>query len=223
MEKKHSLSKTVILSLFILFPTLFLPSIVLCQTAYPENEKMHFGVTIGGACNTTFPYGNTPWTFEAPVTKIGVSGGAYFEYDFSKRFFAHLELNISGRRLLGHGSCADTAFGNYDIDYHYTNITTPIGIGFSIFPHKNSFNASILACVIAGMPQHNESEISIAQQNIDHVINPIGVGGMVELRLRYEFIFLSFRYELMGTPVFKYQEQAFRTGTFSFFLGFQIF
>lgn len=192
------------------------------QETPPRNDNIHFGLSIGGACNTTFAAPG-PWSFDIPQTKIGVSGGAYFKYDFAKRFFAHIELNISSRKLSANGSSADTTRNNFDLSYQYTNISAPIGIGVSFLPNSSKMNASLTACVVVGMPQHNKSEISANYQDVEQAINPIGVGAMLNLRIQYSFVFLDFRYEFIGTPVFKYQNQAFRTGTFSFLLGFQIF
>ncbi|MDE7071770.1 MAG: hypothetical protein K2O66_00205, partial [Bacteroidales bacterium] len=103
------------------------------------NEKIHFGLAIGGACNTTFPMSDG-WTFAPPQTKIGVSGGAYFEFDFAKRFFVHVEANISSRRLLATGTSSDTARNNYDLSCQYTNISVPLGIGYTFFPAESRFN-----------------------------------------------------------------------------------
>lgn len=200
----------------------FPPSVSAQNPGPRANDNMHFGLTIGGACNTTFP-AQGPWDFRAPQTKIGVGGGAYFQMDFAKRFFAYLELGISDRKLSANGISADTAYGNYDLSCSYTNISAPVGIGVNLFPSSSSFNASVIACAVVGLPQENKSEISIKNQNIDKRLNPVNIGAMLELRLRYEFVFLSFRYEFSGTNVFKYPDLPFKTGTFSFFLGFQIF
>lgn len=215
--------KKISLTGFFLVCGLFLPLPALTQTLGSKtNERMHFGVTIGGACNTTYP-GSGAWDFRPAQTKIGVGGGAYFQMDFAKRFFAYLELGISDRKLLANSVSADTAYGNFDISCSYTHISAPIGIGINLFPEQSAFNTSIIAAAVVGLPQENKSEISVKDQNIEKRLNPVGIGAMLELRLRYEFVFLSFRYEFSGTNVFKYSDQAFKTGTFSFFLGFQIF
>lgn len=186
-----------------------------------SNEKLHFGISIGGACNTTLP-SKGPWKFESNVTKIGVTGGAFFQFNFAKRFFVHLELNISGRRLSATGLSSDTSRLNFDLYYHYTNIDVPIGLGFSFFPAGSSFNVSFLACAVLGLPQDNKKQISVNRQDIDRTIKTANIGGLLELRMKYNFVFLSFRYSFSGTDLFKYRQQAFKTGTFSFMLGFQI-
>lgn len=185
------------------------------------DEKLHFGLSIGGACNTTFP-ASGPWHFDAPHTKIGFTGGAFFELDFAKRFFAHFEANISGRRLLANGSSSDTSRGNFDLSYLYTNINIPLGLGVSFFPASNAFNVSFIACAVVGLPQYNKRQISVNRQDVERSLKTVNIGGLAELRLKYEFIFLAFRYEFSGTDLFKYRQQAFKTGTFSFMLGFQI-
>ncbi|MCM1042470.1 MAG: outer membrane beta-barrel protein [Bacteroides sp.] len=185
------------------------------------DEKLHFGLSIGGACNTTFPVSG-PWRFDAKETKIGFTGGAFFELDFAKRFFAHFEVNISGRRLLANGISADTALGNFDLSYHYTNINVPLGLGVSFFPASNPFNVSFIACAVVGFPQYNKSQINVSRQDVEKQLQVVNVGGLAELRLKYEFAFLAFRYEFSGMNLFKYRQQAFKTGTFSFMLGFQI-
>lgn len=185
------------------------------------NEKLHFGITIGGACNTTFAR-KGPWQFDASTTKIGVTGGAFFQYDFAKRFFVHFELNISGRQLSANGISSDTSRKNFDLSYHYTNINVPVGLGVSFFPASSPFNVSFLACAVLGLPQDNKKQISVNQQDIVKSIYGVNIGAMAELRIKYNFIFLGFRYEFSGTDMFKYRQQAFKTGTFSFMLGFQI-
>ena len=185
------------------------------------DENLHFGLSIGGACNTTFPASGA-WHFGAPQTKIGVTGGAFFQLDFAKRFFAHFEVNISGRRLLANGTSSDTSFRNFDLSCHYTNINVPLGLGVSFFPASNPFNVSFIACAVVGLPQYNKSQISVNRQDVEKSLNIVNIGGLAELRLKYEFIFLAFRYEFSGTALFKYRQQAFKTGTFSFMLGFQI-
>lgn len=190
--------------------------------ANAKEQGMHFGLTIGGSCNTGFPIPGA-WDFPAPETKIGVAGGAYFQIDFAKRFFGHLEVGISDRKLIANGISSDTAYGNFSIDCAYTNISIPLGIGVSLFPNPSSFNASLLACAVIGLPQENKSQISVKDRNVVKRLNPVSIGAMLELRLRYEFIFIGFRYEFMATNTFKYAGQAFKTGSFGFFLGFQIF
>lgn len=185
------------------------------------NEKLHFGITIGGACNTTLPR-KGPWSFTSSPTKIGVTGGAFFQYDFAKRFFVHFELNISGRQLAANGISSDTSRKNFDLSYHYTNINVPVGLGVSFFPASNPFNVSFIACAVLGLPQDNKKQISVNQQDITKSIYSVNIGAMAELRIKYNFIFLGFRYEFSGTDMYKYRQQAFKTGTFSFMLGFQI-
>ena len=185
------------------------------------DENLHFGLSVGGACNTTFPTAGA-WHFDNRQTKIGFTGGAFFELDFAKRFFAHFEVNISARRLLANGSSADTNLRNYDLSIHYTNINVPLGLGVSIFPAPSQFNVSFIACAVLGLPQYNKSQISVNRQDVEHSLQVINVGALAEVRFKYEFIFLAFRYEFSGMDLFRYKHQAFKTGTFSFMLGFQI-
>lgn len=185
------------------------------------SEKLHFGITVGGACNSTFPSSGA-WQFGPAQTKIGVTGGAFFQFDFAKRFFAYFELNVSGRRLAADGISSDTAYGDFKLSCHYTDINVPVGLGISFFPASSSFNASFLACATVGLPQENKKQITVNRQDIEKGILTVNVGVMAELRFKYDFVFLAFRYEFSGTDMFKYRRQAFKTGTFSFLLGFQI-
>ena len=186
------------------------------------NENIHFGLSIGGAANTTIPSSGA-WNFASPVTKVGVCGGAYFQVDFAKRFFGHFELNISDRKLSASGHSADTALGNYDISTTYTHIGVPLGVGVWLFPKTSDFNVSLTACALLKLPQAGKNEISVNNKNIDRNLSPVGVGAMLQIDIVYHFVFLSFRYEITGTPVFRYANQSFRTGTFDFLLGFKIF
>lgn len=189
-----------------------------------DNEKFHFGISIGGACNTTFP-SKGAWTFNNNQTKLGFSGGASFECDFAKRFFAYFEASVSTRHLLANGFSTDTALGNFDLAYQYTNINVPIGIGMSLFPVSEPFNVSLIAGAVVGLPQINKSTLTVNMQDVNGQtapMNTINLGAMAEVRVKYNFVFLSLRYEFSGTDVFNYREQAFKTGTFSFLFGFQI-
>lgn len=206
---------------FFLFFSLFHASAYGQIVKASANEKIHFGLSIGGACNTTFPMSDG-WKFAPAQTKIGVSGGAYFEFDFAKRFFVHIEANISSRRLLASGFSADTTRNNYDIAFQYTNISVPLGVGVSFFPAESRFNAAFILGPIVGMPQENKSQISVNRQDVLKSMRYIHIGLMAELRMEYDFVFLAFRYEFSGTDLFKYQKQSFKTGTFNFLVGFKI-
>ncbi len=186
-----------------------------------ENDKIHFGLSIGGACNTTFPMSNA-WRFDPAQTKIGISGGAYFEFDLPKRFFVHIEANISSRRLLASGFSSDTSRNNYDLSVQYTHISIPLGVGYSFFPAESRFNTAFILGPIMGMPQENKSQISVNRQDVVKSMRYIHIGIMAELRLQYDFMFLAFRYEFSGTDLFKYRNQSFKTGTFNFLVGFKI-
>ncbi len=216
----HSFNKRMWIPLCLLLTLAPCGSAQMVQTQ--GNGNIHFGLTIGGAANTTLPSSGA-WKFASPVTKVGVSGGAYFQIDFAKRFFGHFELNISDRKLVASGLSADTALGNYDISMTYTHIGIPLGVGVWLFPKTSDFNASLTACALLNLPQEGKNEISVNNTNIDRHLRPVGVGAMLQVDLLYRFVFLSFRYEITGTPVFRYADQGFRTGTFNFLLGFKIF
>ena len=216
----HSFNKRMWIPLCFLFALAPCGSAQLVHTQ--GNENIHFGLSIGGAANTTIPSSGV-WNFASSPTKMGVSGGAYFQIDFAKRFFGHFELNISDRKLSASGHSADTAFGNYDIALTYTHIGVPLGVGVWLFPQTSDFNISLTACALLNLPQEGKKEISVNNRNIERSISPVGVGAMLQIDLLYRFVFLSFRYEITGTPVFRYANQSFRTGTFDFLLGFKIF
>lgn len=186
------------------------------------NGNIHFGLSIGGSVNTPL-LSSGPWKFSPVSSKIGVCGGAYFQIDFAKRFFGHFELNISDRKFSASGLSADTAFGNFDIAMSYTHIGVPLGVGVWLLPKTSDFNISLAACAVLDLPQETKNEISVRNQNVDRHLYPVGVGAMLQMDLLYRFFFLSLRYEITGTPVFKYAGQGFRTGTFHFLLGFKIF
>ena len=186
------------------------------------NGNIHFGLSIGGAATTTIPSSGA-WNFASPVTKAGVSGGAYFQIDFAKRLFGHFELNISDRKISASGLSSDTAFGNYDIAMSYTHIGVPLGVGVWLLPKASDFNISLTACALLNLPQEGKKEISVNNKNVDRNLYPVGVGAMMQIDVVYRFVFLSLRYEITGTPVFRYANQGFRTGTFDFLLGFKIF
>ncbi len=216
----HSFNKRVWIPLCLL---VFLPPCGSAQMVHTQgNENIHFGLTIGGAANTTLPSAGA-WKFSSPVTKVGVSGGAYFQIDFAKRFFGHFELNISDRKLSASGLSSDTALGNYDISLTYTHIGIPLGVGVWLFPKTSDFNVSLAACALLNLPQEGKNEISVNNKNVDCHLRPVGVGAMLQVDILYRFVFFSFRYEITGTPVFRYANQGFRTGTFDFLLGFKIF
>ncbi|MDE6694883.1 MAG: hypothetical protein K2J57_03515, partial [Bacteroidales bacterium] len=207
----HSFNKRMWIPLCFLFALAPCGSAQLVHTQ--GNENIHFGLSIGGAANTTIPSSGV-WNFASSPTKMGVSGGAYFQIDFAKRFFGHFELNISDRKLSASGHSADTAFGNYDIALTYTHIGVPLGVGVWLFPKTSDFNVSLTACALLNLPQEGKKEISVNNKNIDRNLSPVGVGAMLQIDILYRFVFLSFRYEITGTPVFRYANQSFRTGAF---------
>lgn len=216
----HSFNKRMWIPLCFL---LLLPPCGFAQLVHTQgNENIHFGLSIGGAANTTIPSSGA-WNFASPVTKVGVSGGAYFQVDFAKRFFGHFELNISDRKISASGHSSDTALGNYDISMTYTHIGVPLGVGVWLFPKTSDFNVSLTACALLNLPQAGKNEISVNNKNIDQNLRPVGVGALLQIDILYRFVFLSFRYEITGTPVFRYANQSFRTGTFDFLIGFKIF
>lgn len=210
---------------FLMPAWLFLVSVLYAQaqSLHSEDGKSHFGINIGGVSKTTFPNQNPIWNFKSPSTRTNIGGGVFFEYDIRPELFLHVEVNTAGSRLIASASSADTATGDFEIDYKFTNISTPLGLGYRFFPSTSNFNVAILAAAVIGLPQHNESNILIKNHKIEKNINLINIGGMLEVRFNYHFMHLSFRYEITGTPVFRYEDFSLRTGTFSFLLGFHIF
>ncbi|MEG1497810.1 MAG: outer membrane beta-barrel protein [Bacteroidales bacterium] len=215
IEKK----KKTVLSFFLFFLCVCFFSF--SSKAQQQSKNIHFGLSIGGIGTTTFPNVG-PWNFDKNKTFMGVTGGAFFRYDFAKHFFVHGELSVSMRRIESKGFSMDTALGNFELSSKYTNIGVPLGIGYYFFPRGGPLNINILACAVLNFPQEKNINISIHKQNIAQNLQQITFGAMLDLGFRYKFISLDLRYEYECNNIIKIQNQKIYTGSFSFLVGFHI-
>lgn len=214
-------------SVFVFILTLFSTSLVEIKaqnSSSSMNPSIHFGIQAGGVVATAFPAAGK-WDFGSPKTKVGFSGSAFFEWNFSrsKKWFAHIELGVGSARIKAEGTSVDTSIGSFSLDAKYINIVPAIGIGYNILPIESPFNVHILACVTGSFPEQRATPaITIKRQDITADFQK-SIGARLECGFRYEFVSIALRYEYEFLPIMNISGQKFTMGYFDFVLRFRFF
>lgn len=191
------------------------------------SDDIHFGIQAGGGVHTTYPAKHTPWTFDKNKTKMGFSGGAFFDWDFekSKQWYLHLEMGVGSATLQAGGHSTDTAYGDFEIKAPYVDLMPAIGVGYRFWPRTSDMNLTLAASVVGNFPSDRGDEpyISVNRQNVPDQPYLNSMGLRLECGLHYAFACLALRYEHELLPLMRVSGQSFTMGHFEFLLRFTIF
>ncbi|MEG2337375.1 MAG: porin family protein [Bacteroidales bacterium] len=214
---------------FIFFFTIFLflsslsvqgkKNILLLQ----KDRKIHFGLEFGS--NFMFiNSGHSPWILEKQAAQWGISGGGFFEFDISKRWYARIELLAHARRMNLLGIASDTNIGNLKIEHKFTQISVPLEIGFQCLPLDIPVKLSVFLGLSPNFLQSsNAQNCTIGNQNSNFHFADISLGIQGGICLEYSIVSILARYEYMTTNSFKITDYSFNHNGLSLLLRFKIF
>jgi hypothetical protein len=198
-----------------------------------NNERVHFGIGLGGNLTTTFPF-NGNYTFNSIKTFVGFTGGGFFQYDFgrTKKWFFHGEINASFRKMQAESKRDFRGDTNYlSLKRQYASISIPLGIGYRFNPSNDElFSMSVALLAALDLPCYPRiADITIGTDDVSQDVNSVLCSGILDVNFKYDFISLSLRYGFDALPVINVKNvdgagvQKLYTGNFTFQLNFHIF